>query len=148
MPLCDYFSAADDEAAVAVASSPGEPEWSARDTVSLKGIDPVVALARLEAIVTGRGHEEAGRDPRCGLLLSEADVDGPLVFSVSDTLVNALTVASGDDLRRFARSWSATAELRHHQVDAETAAGALEALTGLARRARSAGLRVYCRWSL
>ncbi|WP_329323274.1 hypothetical protein OIE77_37155 [Streptomyces sp. NBC_01715] len=148
MPLCDYFSAADDEAAVAAASSPGEPERPARDTVCLKGIDPVAALARLEAIVTGCGHEEAGRDPRSGLLLSEADVDGPLVFSVSDTLVNALTAASGDDLRRFARSWSATAELRHNQVDAETAAGALEALTGLARRARSAGLRLYCRWSL
>ncbi|QFZ78154.1 hypothetical protein GFH48_37025 [Streptomyces fagopyri] len=148
MTLCDYFSAADDRAAVAVAGSPGGPDPAALDVVSLKGIDPVVAIARLEAIATDCGYEEAGQRPRSGLLLYGAGVDGPLLFSVSDTLVAALVTASRDDLRRFAQSWSVTAELRHDQVDAGTAAGALEALAGLARRAHPAGLRLYCRWSL
>ncbi|MCX4572491.1 hypothetical protein OHB41_04670 [Streptomyces sp. NBC_01571] len=148
MTLCDYFSAADDQAAVAVGDLPGGPGPAALDVVSLKGVDPVVALARLEAIATDCSYEEAGRRPRSGQLLSGPDGDGPLVFSLSDTLVAALVTAARGDLRRIAESWSTTDELRQNQVDAGTAAGALEALAGLARRARPAGLRLYCWWAL
>ncbi|MGW3634728.1 hypothetical protein ACWD7F_32025 [Streptomyces sp. NPDC005122] len=148
MTLCDYFSATDDQAAVAVGGSPGGPGPAGFDACSLKGIDPVVAIARLEAIATDCSYEEAGRRPRAGQLLSEAHGQGPLVFSLSDTLVTALVTATRGDFRRFAESWSMTAELRQNQVDAETAGGALEALAGLARRAQPAGLRLYCWWSL
>ncbi|MEV0039244.1 hypothetical protein [Streptomyces sp. NPDC050804] len=148
MTLCDYFSAADDQAAVAVVESPGGPGQAALDVVSLKGIDPVVAIAQLEAIATDCSYEEACQRPRSGQLLSRPDGDGPLVFSLSDTLVEALVTATQNDLRRIAEPWSVTAELQQSQVDAGTAAGILEALAGLAQRARLGGLRLYCWWSL
>ncbi|MFD1271380.1 hypothetical protein ACFQ51_03635 [Streptomyces kaempferi] len=148
MTLCDYFSAADDRAAVAVGGSPAGPGPAGFDVVSLKGIDPVVAIARLEAIATDCSYEEAGRRPRSGQLLSEADGQGPLVFSLSDTLVTALVTATRGDFRRFAESWSMTAELRHNQVDAETAGGALEALARPGPTRSADGLRLYCWWAL
>ncbi|MFD8888785.1 hypothetical protein ACFV0H_40935 [Streptomyces erythrochromogenes] len=45
MTLCDYFSAADDQAAVAVLQSPGGPGRAELDVVLLKNIDSVVAIA-------------------------------------------------------------------------------------------------------
>lgn len=138
MTLCDYFSAADDQAAAAVGGSPGGPGPAGFDVVSLKDIDPVVAIARLEAIATDCSYEEAGQRPRSGQLLSEADGQGPLVFSLSDTLVTALVTATRGDFRRFAESWSMTAELRQNQVAAETAGGALEAIWSCAPTPSSA----------
>ncbi|WP_431676247.1 hypothetical protein [Kitasatospora sp. KL5] len=148
MTLCDYFSAADDQAAVAVVERPGGPAVAGLDVVFLKNIDPVVAVAQLEAILTNCSYEEASRRPRSGQLLSSPEDDAPLVFSLSDTLAEALTAATQADLARAAEPWSMTAELQQCQVDSETALGVLEALVGLAQRAGAAGLRLYCRWSL
>ncbi|WP_406097486.1 hypothetical protein [Kitasatospora purpeofusca] len=41
-----------------------------------------------------------------------------------------------------------TAELQQGQVDAATAVGVLEALAGLAQRARAGGSGLYCWWPL
>ncbi|MFE1435152.1 hypothetical protein ACFW5G_22460 [Streptomyces griseoaurantiacus] len=60
MPLADCFSAPDDEAALAVPRTEGGPRRTGHDPVRLRGVDPVLALVRLEAAVTGCGHEEAG----------------------------------------------------------------------------------------
>ncbi|MFI6542761.1 hypothetical protein ACIBO9_05895 [Streptomyces prunicolor] len=46
MVMCEYFSAASDEAAVGVLDGPGGPDVSVFDVLSLKGVDPVVVLAR------------------------------------------------------------------------------------------------------
>ena len=146
MALCDYFSAADDHAAAAMARTPGGPGQVALEVVSLKGIDPVVSIAQLEAIATSCSYEEARPRPRSGQLLSEPDGDSPLVFGLTDTLVQALATATQDDLWRLAEPWSMTAE--QGRVDCETAAGVLEALADLAQRARADGMRLYCRWSL
>ncbi|WP_331747190.1 hypothetical protein OG365_39970 (plasmid) [Streptomyces sp. NBC_00853] len=148
MTICDYFSAADDQAAVAVVDRPGGPDEAGHDAVFLKNIDPVVAVAQLEAILTDCGYEEASQRPRSGQLLSSPEGDVSLVFSLSDTLGEALAAAAPADLARAAESWSMTAELQQCQVDAQTALGVLEALAGLARRAGAAGLRLYCQWSL
>ncbi|WP_329124522.1 hypothetical protein [Streptomyces sp. NBC_01353] len=148
MTLCDYFSAPDDNAAAAVVEMPGGPAAAALDVVYLKNIDPVVAIAHLEAIATDCSYEEAGRRPRSGHLLSSPESEGPFVLSLSDTLTEALVTATPDDLAAFAEPWSMTAELRQIQVDAKTAAVALEALAGLAHRARADGLQLYCWWSL
>ncbi|MEU2489837.1 hypothetical protein [Streptomyces sp. NPDC007883] len=43
MPLCDHFSAPDDQAAVAVLRIPGGPGQAEGDVVFLRHIDPVVA---------------------------------------------------------------------------------------------------------
>ncbi|WP_345694696.1 hypothetical protein [Kitasatospora terrestris] len=148
MTLCDYFSAADDQAAVAVAERPGGSAEAALDVVFLKNIDPVVAIAQLEAILTDCTYEEASQRPRSGQLLSSPENDAVLVFSLSETLGEALAAAAPADLLRVAEPWSMTAELLQCQVDAQAALGILEALAGLAQRADSAGLRLYCRWSL
>ncbi|MFG2820891.1 hypothetical protein ACGFX4_15865 [Kitasatospora sp. NPDC048365] len=148
MTMCDYFSATDDRAAVAVVDRPGGPAEAGHDVVFLKNIDPVVAIAQLEAVLTGCGYEEVVRRPRSGQLLSSAEDDAPLVFSLSDSLVEALAAAAPADLARAAGPWSETPELQQCQVDARTALGVLEALAGLTRRAGAAGLRLYCRWTL
>ncbi|MFB7368257.1 hypothetical protein ACFC0D_00170 [Streptomyces sp. NPDC056222] len=148
MTLCDYFSAPDDNAAAAVVEMSGGPVAGALDVVHLKHIDPVVAIAHLEAIATGCSYEEAGTRPRSGELLSSPESEGSFVFSLSDTLTDALVAATPDDLAAFAEPWSMTAELQQIQVDDKTAAVVLEVLAGLARRARADGLQLYCWWSL
>jgi hypothetical protein len=148
MTLCDYFAAADDHAAAAVAQAPGGPAQAALDAVSLKGIDPVVAMAQLEGIATGCSYEEASERPRSGQLLSPPEADGPFVFSLSDSLIEALVTATPDDLVRFAESWSRTEELQQSKIDAETAASVLKALAGLASRAQASRMGLYCWWSL
>jgi hypothetical protein len=148
MPICDYFSATDDQAAVAVLDTPGGPGQASLDVVYLKNIDPVVCMAQLEAIMAGCSYEEASRRPRSGQLLSSPEAESAFVVSVSDTLCELLAVAAEDDLVRAAEPWSLTEELRMIGVDAETAAGVLAALAGLARRARASDRRLYCWWAL
>ncbi|MGW4196242.1 hypothetical protein [Streptomyces sp. NPDC005004] len=149
MPLCDYFSAADDQAAVAVLRTPGGPGQADLDVVYLKNVDPVISIAWLEAIMTGCGYEEAGGRPRAGRLLSEpAEEGGSFVVSLTDTLTTALASASRDDLARCAEPWSKTDELRQLGMSVEVTAGVLEALAGLARRAHASGRHLYCWWAL
>ncbi|MFE3881123.1 hypothetical protein ACFXPX_42910 [Kitasatospora sp. NPDC059146] len=148
MPRCDYFSATDDQAAVAVLQTPGGPGRADLDVVFLKNIDPVVAVARLEAIMTSCGYEEASERPRSGQLLSDPEDDGAFVVSLTDTLAAALASASQDDLVRCAELWSETDELRQIGVSVEVAAGVLDALAGLAQRAQASDQRLYCWWAL
>ncbi|WP_406865094.1 hypothetical protein ABZO31_33485 [Streptomyces sp. HUAS MG47] len=148
MPLCDYFAAADDQAAVAVLQTPGGPGQAGLDVVALKNIDPVVAIVQLEAIMTGCTYEEAGERPRSGLLLSEPEDGPPFVVSLSGTLIHALATATQDDLVRYAEPWSMTDELRQSGISVEDTTTVLEVLAGLARRAQASGLLLYCWWAL
>ncbi|MGW6949116.1 hypothetical protein [Streptomyces xanthophaeus] len=148
MPLCDYFSAPDDQAAVAVLRTPGGPGQAELDVVFLKDIDPVVAIAQLEAVMTGCSYEEATGRPRSGQLLSEPEDGPPFVVTLTDTLIDALAVASPDDLVRCAEPWSMTDELRQIGIGVEATAEVLESLAGLARRARASDRRLYCWWAL
>ncbi|WP_107475151.1 hypothetical protein [Streptomyces sp. F-1] len=145
MPDADYFSAADDECAVAVIEA-GGPVCAGLDVIFLKDIDPVDAIARVEAVMTGCSYQEVSRRPRVGQLLSSEDVDTPFVLTVSDTLCDVLVSTSGDDVAAAAEAWSGRGG--GVGLDAATAAVVLEALTGLAKRARAADLRLYCWWTL
>ena len=146
--MCDYFSAADDNAAVAVVDLPGGPGQASLDVVSLKNIDPVVCMAKLEAILAGCSYEEARQRPRSGQLLSSPEAESAFVVSVSDTLCELLTATAEDELVRAAESWSQTDELRMSKVDADTASGVLTDLSSLARRARTSDRHLYCWWAL
>jgi hypothetical protein len=148
MTLCDYFSAADDQAAVAVLQTPGGPGQAELDVVFLKNIDPVVAIAQLEAIMTGCSYEEASERPRSGQLLSEPEDGPPFVVSLSDTLIDALAAATPDDFVRFAEPWSMTDELHQMGISVEDTAAVLKNLAGLAQRAQASGQRLYCWWAL
>ncbi len=66
MVMCEYFSAASDEAAVVVLDAPGGPDPSVFDVLSLKDIDPVVVMARLEGILTDCTYDEARARPAPG----------------------------------------------------------------------------------
>jgi hypothetical protein len=101
MALCDYFSylsAMSDEIAVAVLDEPGGPDAAAFDVLSLKGIGPLVAMARLEGILTDRAHDEARARPRSGELLSGPEAEGALVIRVSGALRDAPASASDGQL--------------------------------------------------
>ncbi|MFF8275861.1 hypothetical protein ACF05T_07050 [Streptomyces lateritius] len=148
MTLCDYFSAADDQAAVAVLRTPGGPGQAELEVVFLKNIDPVVAIAQLEAVMTGCSYDEASERPRSGQLLSEPEDGSPFVISLSDTLIDALATASQGDLVRFAEPWSTTDELRQIGLSVQATAAALKALAGLAQRAQASDQRLYCWWAL
>jgi hypothetical protein len=148
VPLCAYFAAADDQAAVAVLQTSGGPGQADLDVVFLKNIDPVVAIVQLEAVVAGCGYAEVCERPRSGQVLSEPEIGPPFVVSVTDSLVEALAGASREDLSRFGASWSITEEIQQTGMDAEAATAVLEALAGLAQRARVSRQRLYCWWAL
>lgn len=145
MPDADYFSAADDVSALAVIEG-GGPARAGLDVIFLKDVDPVDAMAGLEAVMTGCGHEEAGARPRVAQLLSSAEVDSPFVLTVSDSLRDALASVSAEDAVRAAEAWVASGSTTG--LDAVTATGVVEALVGLAGRAHAAELRLYCWWTL
>jgi hypothetical protein len=145
VPDADYFSAADDESALAVIDA-GGPACAGLDVIFLKNIDPVDAIAHLEAILTGCTYEEADRRPRSGQLLSPADVDSPFVLTVSDTLFDVLVSVTGEDIATAAEAWSASDKVCG--PDAATATAIVEALVALAKRAQDCGMRLYCWWTL
>ncbi|MER6241360.1 hypothetical protein [Streptomyces clavifer] len=148
MVMCDYFSAADDDTAVRVLEQPGGPDPSVYDVVALRGIDPVVVTAQLEAILTGCAYDEATRRPRSGQLLSSPEAESAFIVSVSDTLQEALASAAHASLVEAAGPWSETEELQASGIAADDAAEALVVLSGLAGRARADGRRMYCWWAL
>ncbi|MGW5481795.1 hypothetical protein [Streptomyces sp. NPDC004008] len=145
MPDADYFSAADDASAAAVIEA-GGPTRVGLDVIFLKDIDPVDAIAQLEAIMTSCSYEEASNRPRVGQLLSSAEADSPFVLTVSDTLCDVLASATEDGVVAAAEAWSSAGGVRG--LDAATATVIVEALVGLAKRARAADLRLYCWWTL
>ncbi|HWS34687.1 MAG TPA: hypothetical protein VN408_18345 [Actinoplanes sp.] len=145
MPDADYFAAADDAAAIAVIEA-GGPTNVGLDVIFLKDIDPVDAIAQLEAIMTSCSYEEASKRPRVGHLLSSPDVESPFVLTVSDTLFEVLASATEAGVGAAAEAWAAAGGVRG--LDAATATVVVEALVGLAKRARLAGQQLYCWWTL
>ncbi|MET7575369.1 hypothetical protein ABZT04_44010 [Streptomyces sp. NPDC005492] len=145
MVMCDYFSAASDEVAVAVLRAPGGPDATAFDVLPLKGIDPVVVMARLEGILTDCTYDEARARPRSGELLSDPEAEEALVISVSDTLRDALATASGAQLELAAGPFLAVEEM---DLPPERTLELLHLLSGLARRATAEDRRLYCWWAL
>lgn len=148
MVMCDYFSAADDEVAVGVLDRPGGPDPAVFDVLPLKGIDPVVVMVRIEAILTGCDYDEASARPRSGQLLSDPEGDGAFIVSVSDTLRDALASAFDDQLRAAARPFAEVEELRAYRFLPEEAFELLRPLSELARRAVAESKRLYCWWAL
>lgn len=147
MVFCDYFAASDDATALRVLDESG-PDPAVFDVVPLKGVDPVVVLVALEGILTGCTYDEASARPRSGELLSSPEEGEPLVVGVSDTLQEALAQASHGTLAEAAPRWAAIEEMRQWAATPKTALGILTHLAGLAARARTAGMRLYCWWAL
>lgn len=143
--MCDYFSAASDEAAVGVLDAPGGPDPSVFDVLSLKGIDPVVVMARLEGLLTDCAYDEARARPRSGQLLSDPAAEAAFVISVSDTLREALASATDEQLGVVAGPFGAVEEVGLPPAEALEL---LRLLSALAGRAAAENRRLYCWWAL
>ena len=160
--LSDYFSAASEEAAASAIDwlggpgcSPAEPsgaragalEGAPFDTVPLKGIDPLVQLGTLEALLTGRDYDLIVAGPRAGHALAIRNGGARVVVTLTDELQAALAEADDEQLESAALPWSQTDEF-WGRGDPQALAAVLHELAGLARRAHDRDERLYCWVSL
>lgn len=116
------------------------------DTVPLAGIDPLVQLASLETLLTGRPYDDVVADPRCGHVVASQDGTEREVVTVTRTLRDALAMATDRELTGIADRW-ARAEHSWGRMDPVALAAGLLQLAGLARRAYERGQELYC-WLL
>lgn len=113
------------------------------DTLSVKGIDPLVQLGTLEEVLTGRAYDDIVADPRSMEVLASRDGGEGLVVTITDSLAAALVTASDERLVEVAVPWSQTEEF-WGQADPTDLAEFLREFAALARRAGEAGHRLYC----
>lgn len=136
-----YFAADDDAAAAATLEHAPDPERF--DVLDVRGIEPTVQLATLEALLRGIDYELVAADPRQSALLSDPQDEERWVVTLSDTLRDALANADTEQLAGVAIAWSATEEFRGHG-DADLLSDFLNRFAELARTARGRGQRLYC----
>jgi hypothetical protein len=168
--LFDYFAASSDDAAasaIGLAGGPGTPvatpaagdrdaarvaaagaageagERAPFDTLSVKGIDPLVQLGTLEALLTGREYELIVAGQRAGHALAVEDDGERVVVTLTDELQASLADADDARLAAAAGPWSQTDEF-FGSADPRDAADFLQQLAALARRARDRDERLYC----
>lgn len=108
-----------------------------------KGIDPLVQMGTLEALLTGEQYDVVVSRPRAGQQVAERSQEGPWVVTLTDELQAALAAAPRDQIVAVAVSWLQTEEFRG-QGDPETLAEFLLELADLARQANRRGERLYC----
>lgn len=111
-------------------------------TVQATGIDPVVQLGTLEALLTGRHYDLVTRDPRWGQTLVASEGGDRLVGTLTDSVVDALARATPESLAVVAGPWSRTEEF-DGAGDPDVLAAVLGELSDLAVTARMRGWRVY-----
>jgi hypothetical protein len=120
-----------------------DPDLVVYDTLSVKGIDPVVQLGTLEELLTGRPYHDVVDDPRSGHNLAMRDGGERLVVTLTDSLAATLAEASDETLERVARPWSQSDEF-WNSADPSDLAEFLKELAGLARRAEAGDQKLYC----
>lgn len=152
--LYDYFAAASDDAAASTISILGGPARASAgqsagtgrtpfDTVAVGGIDPVVQMGTLEALLTGGDFEQILEGPRAGKVLAAEDGGELVVVALTDELQAALAGSDEAALEAVAVPWSQTEEF-WGEGDPQILASVLGELAGLARRARQKDQRLYC----
>jgi hypothetical protein len=141
--LFDYFSADSDESAASAVSLPDGPGDMPFDTVHTKGVDPLVQLGTLEALLTARDYAQIVTGPRAGRPLAAQGSGERLVVTLTDELQAALADADEALLASVAEPWARAEEFSGHG-DSQLLAGLLHGLAELARRARAKNERMYC----
>jgi hypothetical protein len=144
--LHDYFAAESDEQAV-LAGRLGPASTGGFDCVEDTGIDPVVQLTKLVALLTGRTYDDLKADPRSAMSLGGEPGDMFGVLTVPDGVQAALAEADAERLREAVVPWSQTEEF-WGPVDVDALNGVVTDLAALAGRAAAGGRRLYCWWSL
>jgi hypothetical protein len=108
-----------------------------------KGIDPLVQMGTLEALLTGEQYDVVASRPRAGQQVARRSQEGPWVVTLTDELQAALAAAPRDQIVAVAVQWLQTEEFRG-QGDPETLAQFLLELADLARQGNRRGERLYC----
>ncbi len=114
---------------------------SGTPVLQLKGVEPVVALGRLEAALTGRPYEEVASGARRGSLVAMSDDGDSLVLTVTDELRDALAALDADGVAAAARVWAIDEE----GEPSEESVPVLSVLAELSAGAVNRGERIYCR---
>ncbi|MFG2846387.1 hypothetical protein ACGF12_24915 [Kitasatospora sp. NPDC048296] len=140
--LYDYYAAADDAQALGIFEDGRVDDRFG--TVGLKGVDPYALLGVVEAALRGVPEEQVEADPRFCELLSDPQHESHWLVSLTDSLRDALALATSGRLQQAASVWTLTEDGAGQ--DAELIADFLERLAGLARDAGQCGL--YCGISL
>ncbi|MBT2441761.1 hypothetical protein J7E93_16895 [Streptomyces sp. ISL-36] len=142
--LFGYYAAADDgDAARAVVREDGRPAGTGYDALVVKGVDPVVDLLPVEALVTGRTAGDVEADPRHGHMVGMAG-DGEVVsVSLTDSLRDSLARFDRNQLADVAREW-ATSGVFGPEADTSGLTGFLMDLAALAEKASVRRQRLYC----
>ena len=135
--IISFFVAPDDAAATTVLD--GGPDRTF-ESVTYGNFDADLALLEWESLLTGHSFADL-LEASAALDLSGED-DGALIVAASVELQEALASASPADLARVAQLWAAERAVEGEVVDPELAQ---EILTELARLARTADHRLYCR---
>jgi hypothetical protein len=120
-----------------------DPSLVVYDTVSVKGIDPVVQLGKLEELLTGRAYDDVVADPRSGHAIAVKDEGERVVVTLTGSLTSALAETTDAALDQVARPWSETEEF-WGEADPATLAVVLKDLAVLARNAEANGHQLYC----
>lgn len=108
--LYDYFAADNDETAAATLEHAPDP--SHFDVLDAKGIDPVLPPATLEALLRGIDYAQVWADPRRCELLTDPQDQSRWVVTLTDTLRDALAIASADRLAQAGIRWSESDDFR------------------------------------
>jgi hypothetical protein len=111
--------------------------------LATKGIDPVIQMRTLEALLTGEQYDVIAGRPRAGHVVAERDQGAALVVTLTDELLAALAAAPRDQIVAAAAPWSEDEEF-YGQADSEALADFLLELADLARQAGRRGERLYC----
>ena len=106
--LTDYFIARDDADAARAHKSTGGPKGLGFETAEWKSIDPVVTLATLDEVVTGRDALEWIRSGAPDSRIAGSDGDEHWVFRVYDHHRAVLESIRDDQIKDVARRWGAT----------------------------------------
>jgi hypothetical protein len=143
--LNDYFAASSDEAAAATIDLPGGhgTGGGSSGTVSGNGVDPMVQMGTLEALLTGRDYDEIMLGHVASAIVASRDGGQRLVVRLTGELQAALSQADHARLAAVAVRWLRTEEFSG-QDDPGIAAPWLDELASLARRATTRGQQLYC----
>lgn len=138
-----YFAASSDELAATVLESPTVTNFP---VVELKDIDPIIQLSRAEALLTGTGFDTVCANPRSDHLIAELD-ESVFVSTLTDELRDALASADETHRRQVAELWARSEEF-DGDIDPADVLPVVDELADLARQAKAAGDRLYCRTCL
>jgi hypothetical protein len=144
--LTEYFIARDDTDAARAHKSLGGPKGVGFETAEWKGVDPVVTLAMLDQVVTGRDALAWIKSGFPDSTVAGSDADEHWVFRVYDHHRAVLEAIRDEEIRDVARRWGATDELKGW--DSKDVEAILRDLVRLARSARMTGQGLYCWVSL